>query len=112
MLWEGWWCYECGNEWAWMDVGQQALVFSPHAVVVDTSYIEGRVRLNRYIDWCILCHDTRGSIHDRGDYNWYVCSACTNMLWENIWHWLVDDTELGFPEEVATRIFDFLLFPD
>ena len=112
MLWEGWWCYECGNEWAWMDVEHQALVFSPHATIIDTSYIEGRIRLNRYIDWCILCHDTRGSILDRADYKWYVCSACTNMLRANIWHWLTDDTELNLPEVVATRIFDFVSFPD
>ena len=95
-----------------MDVEHQALVFSPEAVLVDTSYIEGRVRRNRYIDWCILCHDTRGRILDRGDYNWYVCGVCAYTLWVNIWQWLVDGTEPGFPREVAERIFDFLLFPE
>ena len=107
-LWNGWFCHYCNNEICWMQPENMAIVFCYNAPLVST---RSPNRTERYLDYCILCHETVGSIHDRLDYRWYICNSCAASLWWNIWDWLTGP-EANLPHEAACCVYDFIDFPD
>ena len=107
--WHGWWCFECENAVAWMEPESQALVFSRNAVCFYTGH-GNRIRINRFIDWCILCHDTRGSILDRAGYHRYFCFQCSMVLQESVWQRLTQRASFTSRRWLQSEFAAFLSF--
>ena len=107
-LWNGWFCHYCNNEIFWMQPENMAIVFCYNAPLVST---RSSNKTERYLDYCILCHETVGSIHDRLDYQWHMCRSCVVLLWWAIWSWLTS-AETILTDEAARHVCDFIAFPE
>ena len=102
----GWWCWACNNLTYWL---REDIVLD-RAAPTAFSRVGYRHRINRYVDFCMLCHDTDGHLErDRADYRYNHCNDCSYVLYGAIQAWCI--TEHNLPTEAAFMILAFLELP-
>ena len=83
----GWHCFACNGRVWWV---KEELYEHLFLVEVPTCYqVRGkRIKIERIVDWCLLCHDTDGRLDERGDYRRMYCYECAWTLEITIGEWL------------------------
>ena len=103
----GWWCWACNNLTYWL---REDIVFDRYAPT-SFSTVGPLHRVRRYVDFCMLCHDTDGNIERDPlivDYRYNHCNACSGVLHDAILTWT---TEHRLPKEASSMILAFLELP-
>ena len=103
----GWKCYACEGRVWWIKNTSFDAVFLRDVPVCHEIRGDGRIRLERVVDWCLLCHDTRSVLKsDCLTFGYMICIECSEILHQSSLQFLTQKKEL--PPAVACLATRFL----